>query len=354
MKYLIFSDLHYHRWTRFAEPDSEFLTTRLRRIHDSVMWVRDQILEGNFDIVVMAGDLIHNPKVADYRVYNIMYSDMEAIADACGKTSCEFYILAGNHDMLGRAMNAGTIDLPLTNLPNTRVITEPTHLKKYDVQLLPYSKHTPVPSDAQLTICHMDVLENQIKGHSLGTWSVDDVGTPKVISGHYHVPKRIQGKKCDFVYVGSLLPHSFVDAADTEFGIVVGDLTQEQWCTRMVNPHSIPFCKLTVTDRDAFSKVLDLYPSEAYWRILCAPSDLPFILESLAPSGSIWYEHMPLTDDVSAAVEGMRQNVMEVTDETLVEAYVDKHTPRDCDLDALRKLGVQLMSGTYDREDWVC
>lgn len=351
MKFLSFGDLHYHKWTRFAEPDPDFVTTRVRRIHDSVMWVRDLILEHKPDKVVMNGDLIHNPRTCGFRIFNIAYQDMSAVARACQEVGATFDILGGNHDMLSRDMSDGTSsfslqDLPATTLREDDVVAE-------GIRFLPYTKSRPARNaDPAITFAHIDCVENVVQGHALGGWSIDDVGSSFIFSGHYHVPSTISTERTRLVYVGSLLPHSFVDASGHLHGIVIGRLVRGTvtW-ERLFNPHAVPFRKLEFSTVEEVREALANAPRHCYWSFR-GPVELESqTLEWLAETAQeMWYEYRPVG---SASVLKLKRSADQVTDSHLLEAYIEGHPAPSLDQDRLHQVGVQLMSGTYNLEEWV-
>ena len=156
---LVYSDIHFHRWTRFSEPSLR-VNTRVDRIVDSVSWVAGQIIKLRPSLVVMAGDLIHNVKSADFEVYNQAYLSVKEIDDACEEVGAEQVLVSGNHDRLGRSDRGGVCLLPLDELPNTVLFDG--EIIYGVIRFVPYTKSQISSTDVPLTICHTDILENTI------------------------------------------------------------------------------------------------------------------------------------------------------------------------------------------------
>ena len=226
-KILEYTDLHFHRWAMFSEPDAEHINSRVARIRESVSWVVEQIREHKPGLVVMGGDLIHNTRSTDYAVFNQAYLALAEVSAACVEVGAKHVILSGNHDRLGRNDDEGVCLLPLAELPNTVLVDEETDICGH--RFIPYTKDQLEPGDERITFCHTDIIENKIRGHALGKWSFKDIGSKLVVSGHYHTPCTFGKEGQEFVYVGSLLPHNFVDEGSHYCGILLIDDETLKW-----------------------------------------------------------------------------------------------------------------------------
>lgn len=357
-KYLLFSDLHYHKWTRFSVPDETYLTTRLKLIHDSVVWVGNQILTEKPDCVVLCGDLVHSTKLCGFDVYNILYEDMCYINYCCIKVGAEFNVLSGNHDMIGKSLECGTANLPLDTLSKVNLrevdITDCNGIVRY----LPYTKIKPRYLKTRLTFTHIDVIENIIGSKSLGSWSIDDIGSKYIFSGHYHVPCSFSSDHTEFVYVGSLLPHSFSDFSDkySDHGVViVEDIGEDLTWHRVSNPNSIPFIKIYAESKDQFITNIYKYPVKSYWSINVPMELEEFAIDTLIDyaGGSIHYEFKPLS--LSTGDESLQLDISvdTLSDVDLLTSYINKYKcDSDLDVGVLRDLGITLMHGKYDLKDY--
>lgn len=209
----------------------------------------------------------------------------------------------------------------------------------------------------------MDVIENVINGKALGRFSIDEVGAPIVFSGHYHVPKMFETEKTKFIYGGSLLPHSFVDASFKSHGILVIEVNDEVSFEHIPNPFYAPFFKFTL-DADGLrvfkdtidGVVLESGFDEIYLSVT-APPEMELALQEFASTcaAKVWLDFRPMaTGTVTGVVRKMRETVDGITDKFIVDHFVDQTgSAEGLDLDKLKSLGVELMSGTYEQESWL-
>ena len=360
-KILVYTDIHFHRWSSFSEADPDYINTRIRQIRKSLSWVCERIREERPEVVVFAGDLIHNTRSTDYAVFNQAYEGLAEIADVCVGVGADHIIMDGNHDLLGRKSDGGSCILPLSELPGTTHISVEEVIK--GVRYVPFQKERIDKYDeVPLHICHMDIIENKIRGHALGKWSFKELGAKLIVSGHYHKPCEFGGDgDQNLVYVGSLLPHNFVDDGFQYHGIMTVQSDGSSY-ERIANPHAIPFIKYRIeSDKDHIAMYKELNGRPAYFQITAPASMQEHVTDSIREYSQTLHrpthlEFRPILDHIEKDTDQIAGLVRasDLEDSGLIAHYVGKTSiPDTLDSDRLMRLGESIAAGSYQVDDWV-
>ncbi len=360
-KILVYTDVHFHRWSSFSEADPNFINTRILQIRKSLSWVCGKIREEKPEVVVFGGDLIHNTRSTDYAVFNQAYEGLREIAEVCVEIDADHIIVDGNHDLLGRNSDGGSCILPFEQMPNTTHVSKEIIIK--GVRYVPFQKERITKREEYpLQICHMDILENMIRGHALGKWSFKELGAKLIVSGHYHKPCEFGGDgDQNLVYVGSLLPHNFVDDGFQYHGIMTVQSDGSSY-ERIANPYAIPFIKYKVLcDADLAQMHQHLNGRPAYFQITAPLSMEDDVIDFIRAYSEALHrpthlEFRPILDAIERDNDPMADlvNNPELEDAGLIAHYVGKTPiPDTMDPDRLRRLGESIAEDNYQVDDWV-
>lgn len=89
MKFIFFTDSHFHLFTNYAKPDEEYVNDRFREQIEALQKVFDLAKEHNAK-VIFAGDLFHKRNSVDTRVYNKVFETFASNQDV------KVYMVRGN------------------------------------------------------------------------------------------------------------------------------------------------------------------------------------------------------------------------------------------------------------------
>ena len=258
MKILVFGDIHMGDHRAFAKPDSECGTTRIRAIFDSLSWILELRANLHPDLVVCLGDLIHMPREADHRLLVMLAEFFDFLGEGLPPRMVQ--VLVGNHDTCEHPFAQTSYKWCVQRLVSRGcgLINQPVCWEDPGIWFLPYYRNLEVvlehPRRARIIFCHTDVQEHPYGGRALGP-SVEDFVAPYVFSGHVHQPQVVSEGwgvpfQARFEYVGALLPTSFADAGDLDFGALLLEVEERDKVksTRLINPFAVPFIKQKVME----------------------------------------------------------------------------------------------------------
>jgi DNA repair exonuclease SbcCD nuclease subunit len=309
----------------------------------SIKWVTETARGLGVDLIVFGGDFVHNPRNIDFTVYNMGYQLMREMA-----LEAPIIAIRGNHDELGEFRNSSAT-YPLSGIPGITVVSEPEtqYLYGCSLKFFPYSKSIPDHTKADIIFCHHDIMENMINGKSLGKHSCSEFNAPLVISGHYHKPGTFTTLNGRFVYGGALLPHSFVDEGDHEFGALLVD-TDSLLVRKLPNPNVIKFLDIQVRDID-----LDLPKSNCYHRAYVPQSLYKSYVRKVKDLSQTMVVHCDIIP-VGSAETIPDKVVAEFSDSDLISKYVESSVKTGyMSKELLIKLGNSLNIGNLDIEELI-
>lgn len=292
MSILLFGDIHMGDHKAFALPASDFPSSRVRIIVQSLRWLLTQVEEHEPSLVVCLGDLIHHPQESNYFLLGLLAEFFENLAKYPG---VQVEVLVGNHDANERPSGGMPYRRPVQEIVARAVHVIDRSRQEGDIAFLPYyadlSKVLHALPPGKMVFCHTDVQEHPYGGKRLGP-SVAEFPCEEVYSGHVHRGQLLPLEKGQprFEYVGALLPTSFADQGE-EFGAL---LLTDEGCRRLVNPHAVPFRKVSLTEPAELPDFLDshayylvdLFGSEAYCLDRAEQvrrADLPWVRVRLHP-----------------------------------------------------------------------
>lgn len=344
MRVLWFSDVHLHRFRRFAKPHADYGTTRVANIIKSLYWVHEMVVKHRPDRVVFGGDWVHSTRQIDFPVYSHGVDIISEIAKIVPLDA-----LRGNHDMTGEY---GSAVHPLGKLDNVRVISKVTTevWGPHKVTLMPYSKDIQEHPQSDIIFCHHDIID--FKSGKTMQDRLDAFRAKLTVSGHYHIPSVYQSTlgHC-FCYGGSLLPHSFVDVGSHPFGCLLLDL-ENLGSEKIKNPYARPF--LVIRDMQTLRESTGVEYNLSYLRVHVRHSDIDEVTEILGRwqiENDIEWEIHPIVQKPKKIVEATKSGEI-VTDVALVSQYVQKYSyesPLERDLITM---GQDLLT-QFDPEEWL-
>lgn len=214
MKYLLFSDLHLHRWSYGSRLTAEGRNSRLVKQYDLLHIIREQALQSGAKHVICCGDFFHTHQTLHAEVLQAGVAAIYAMA----KDGIEFTCLVGNHDMANRSGSIHTLEWMK---PIARVVDKEStfELDGEVFHALPYT------DDAERLQSFLDktpdgatVLLHQ--GFPLiepgSAWTMNEIMDLNMVpkqarrlwSGHYHEERQLS----DNVFIpGSPMQHTWAD-----------------------------------------------------------------------------------------------------------------------------------------------
>uniref|UniRef100_A0AAU6MXA0 SbcD-like subunit of palindrome specific endonuclease n=1 Tax=Staphylococcus phage 184DA TaxID=3110532 RepID=A0AAU6MXA0_9CAUD len=265
MKFVFFTDSHFHLFTNYAKPDEQYVNDRFREQIQALQKVFDIAREEDAT-VIFGGDLFHKRNAVDTRVYNKVF---EVFAN---NTDVKVYMVRGNHDSISNSLYTdSSIDI-FETLPNVEVTkslrSEPL---SYRVQLTmcaygdeteeikEYIQKAYQPDKVNILVGHLGV-EGSLTGkgsHRLeGAFGYQDLLPDKydfILLGHYHRRQYFQNP--NHLYGGSLMQQSFSDEQEAN-GVHLIDT--EKMTTEFIPIHTRRFITIQGEDiPDNFEQLIE-------------------------------------------------------------------------------------------------
>lgn len=220
MKFVFFTDSHFHLFTNYAKPDDEFVNDRFKEQIEALQKVFDIAREEKAD-VIFGGDLFHKRNSVDTRVYNKVFEVLARNRDI------DVYMLRGNHDSVTNSLYTSSSIEPIGYLPNVHIFSSTDTFSFTDVNLVfePYGDETEEIKEhikgsydenkTNILVAHLGV-EGSLTGkgsHRLeGAFGYQDLLPDNyafILLGHYH--RRQYFTNPNHFYGGSLMQQSFSD-----------------------------------------------------------------------------------------------------------------------------------------------
>lgn len=210
MSYVLFSDIHAHRWTLFSKPTADGVNGRLQIIINELKRGANLAVKRGAKTMVIAGDIMHVRGSIDPHVLNPLEDCFAEILEL----GLDIEAIPGNHDLA---------DKETTKLGNAiktfgKLRSDETRFSIYDksaivagndecrVYIPWFSKvddllreievqaKTTTPAASDLIIhAGIDGVIPGLPGHGLTAEMLADFGFRNVFAGHYHNHKRFDG-----------------------------------------------------------------------------------------------------------------------------------------------------------------
>jgi len=243
---LIFSDLHLDNYRRFSTISNGGVNSRLLSQINIVKQVKRLAKKLQPEAIVFLGDLFNGQgssinKLLYLMGHNLIYSLQEDFP---------VYLIVGNHDVYGNTH----ILTPMAGMPNVRIVesTVSEHLMGRHITMVPWCGV--IPKSGEVLLGHLDIdgAKTGIGYELSGTIHKKEVEQYNiVISGHYH---GYQVLPPNIIYCGAVMPISFGDVADEDYGCLI--LDEDLKTTRSIidSPKFIPIIINTQQNIDKFAK----------------------------------------------------------------------------------------------------
>lgn len=218
---LIFSDLHLDNYRRFSTTLRDGINSRLMEQIQVVSQIIKLAQEEQPEAIIFLGDLFNGQGATINKLLYLVGFDLIYQLQQVSPV----YLLVGNHDLYG----SSHILSPMSHMDQVRVVesTVPERLMGRDITLVPWGGNRPTKGDVLLG--HLDISEFSTGvGYSLpGTISPSEFKYFNlVVTGHWHTFQ----KKGNIVCCGAVMPISFGDVADEDYGCLLlkPDLTYDR------------------------------------------------------------------------------------------------------------------------------
>src|SRR5699024_69461 len=220
MKFIFFTDSHFHLFTNYAKPDEFYYNDRFREQIEALQEVFN-IAKEEEAIVIFGGDLFHKRNAVDTRVYNEVFKVFARNKDVA------VLMIRGNHDATTNSIYTDSSIDTFNYLPNVTVFTAFGAIEKNNVNIVftaygdeteeikEYIKSNVQEDKVNVLVGHLGV-EGSLTGkgsHRLeGAFGYQDLQPELydfILLGHYHRRQYFQNP--NHFYGGSLMQQSFSD-----------------------------------------------------------------------------------------------------------------------------------------------
>ena len=221
MKFIFFTDSHFHLFANYAKPDDDYVNDRFKEQIEALQKVFDIAREEKAKII-FGGDLFHKRNSVDTRVYNKVFETFANNQDI------KVYMVRGNHDAVSNSLYTdSSIDIfeTLPNVEVTKTLRSEPLSSKVQLTMCAYGDETEEIKEfikesyqegkVNILVGHLGV-EGSLTGkgsHRLeGAFGYQDLLPNKynfILLGHYHRRQYFQSP--NHLYGGSLLQQSFSD-----------------------------------------------------------------------------------------------------------------------------------------------
>lgn len=220
MKFIFFTDSHFHLFSNYAKPDEQYENDRFREQIEALQKVFD-IAKEEKATVIFGGDLFHKRNAVNTKVYNSVFSTFAKNQDV------QVLLLRGNHDATTNSLYTDSSIDTFDYLPNVDVIKSLSTVTKDNVNIVftaygdeteeikSYIKNSYEKDMVNILVSHLGVEGSLVgKGsHRLeGAFGYQDLQPDLydfILLGHYH--RRQYFSNPNHLYGGSLMQQSFSD-----------------------------------------------------------------------------------------------------------------------------------------------
>ncbi|UXE02519.1 SbcD-like subunit of palindrome specific endonuclease [Staphylococcus phage Biyabeda-mokiny_2] len=272
MKFVFFTDSHFHLFTNYAKPDNEFVNDRFKEQIEALQKVFD-IAKKEEATVIFGGDLFHKRNSVDTRVYNKVFSTFAK------NNEVPVLLLRGNHDATTNSLYTDSSIDTFEYLPNVNVIKSLNTILKDNVNIVftAYGDETKeiktyINSNydkdmVNILVGHLGV-EGSLTGkgsHRLeGAFGYQDLLPDKydfILLGHYHRRQYFQNP--NHFYGGSLMQQSFSDEQEAN-GVHLIDT--DKMTTEFIPIHTRRF--ITIQGEDIPENFEQLIEEDNFIRVI--------------------------------------------------------------------------------------
>jgi DNA repair exonuclease SbcCD nuclease subunit len=250
MKFLFFSDVHFHNWKNHSTINKDGMNSRLQDTINAMNQIAYIAKEEKVDRIFFGGDLFHSRNPINVEVFNKAFDSIRELA----KSSEWMYMLVGNHDQLNKTGDIFNIHA-LRSIEKLTIMNGPIWHSamlpgdpKHQVMILPISYHSDT-SFIKETIKFMVEGEKKVAARKhilLGHFGVNKgiVGSDhilidktllsvedlypdffdQVFLGHYH---KQQSLADNVHYIGSTTPQDWGDEGDHRGCLIWDSITNE-------------------------------------------------------------------------------------------------------------------------------
>lgn len=220
MKFLFFTDSHFHLFTDYSKPDNEYVNDRFKEQIGALQKVFD-IARKEQATIIFGGDLFHKRNAVNTVVYNEVFGVFAKNSDV------GVLLLRGNHDATTNSLYTDSSVDTFNYLPNVKVIKSLNTVTKDNVNIVftaygdeteeikNYIKSSYDKDMVNILVGHLGVEGSLVgKGsHRLeGAFGYQDLQPELyefILLGHYHRRQYFQNP--NHLYGGSLMQQSFSD-----------------------------------------------------------------------------------------------------------------------------------------------
>lgn len=279
MKFIFFTDSHFHLFTNYAKPDKDYVNDRFKEQMDALQKVFDIARENQAD-VIFGGDLFHKRN----SVYTTVYNHVARVFN--NNKDVNVYLLRGNHDAVSNSLYTYSSIEPLGLLDNVQVLEVPTVTVKDGINLvfLPYGDETEEmkkfikdsykEGTTNILVAHIGV-EGATTGkgsHRLeGAFGYQDLLPDKydfILLGHYHKRQYLNGNP-NHMYGGCLLQASFSDEGQDK-GVHLIDTDKNS--SEFIAIDTRKF--ITLDEKEGFEKAEETMNSGNFIRFIGTPEQI--------------------------------------------------------------------------------
>lgn len=224
MKFIFFTDSHFHLFTDFSKPDEQYVNDRFKEQVETLQKIFD-IARKEQATVIFGGDLFHKRNAVNTKVYNTVFSTFAINNDV------QVLLLRGNHDATTNSLYTDSSIDTFDYLPNVSVIKSLSTITKDNVNLVftaygdeteeikSYINSSYDKDMVNILVGHLGV-EGSLTGkgsHRLeGAFGYQDLQPELydfILLGHYH--RRQYFNNPNHLYGGSLMQQSFSDEQES-------------------------------------------------------------------------------------------------------------------------------------------
>lgn len=274
MKYIVISDVHFHKFNDFSKSTGRVNNTRFENQLDAVEDVL-KIAQEEGRVLLFAGDLFHQRGRVDTQVFNEAFSLFKKYEDV------KIVAIEGNHDNVDNSINSVSSLEPFKVLKNFTLIEAYDKISIGEDTLVGVSygeeyselKEFIKSNKATILMAHLGVEGSYGAGMSKldGPFSTGDLLVPENydvgLLGHYH---RRQEVSHNVFYIGNPVAQNFSDSEqqkgyvtfETDKGKVLNDTMK---FTRLKYPM---FIKVDSTNIDKYGKDIEVISESNFVRVV--------------------------------------------------------------------------------------
>lgn len=325
MKFIFFTDSHFHLFTNYAKPDEQYENDRFREQIEALQKVFD-ITKEEKATVIFGGDLFHKRNAVNTKVYNSVFSTFAKNQDV------QVLLLRGNHDATTNSLYTDSSIDTFDYLPNVDVIKSLSTVTKDNVNIVftaygdeteeikGYIKNSYDKDMVNILVSHLGVEGSLVgKGsHRLeGAFGYQDLQPELydfILLGHYH--RRQYFSNPNHLYGGSLMQQSFSDEQEAN-GVHLIDT--EKMTTEFIPVNTRKF--ITVQGDSIPENIEDLVEQGHFIRFIGTPEQAKALeLDEVESNVQV---QMKKKYTVEKRIDS------EVTDDpvTIASSYADKYYP---------------------------